>query len=122
MNAWKQGSVFDHRALPMVVFGFLGPKWAIFRVGVRFKNCLRVSLNTATTFIFYVSFNSDIWFRLYFGVIFAYWDPDGLFLGSRYFSKTFLGSDHKAEKLLFSVLPSITTFVFDLILGSFWDF
>ena len=38
--------------------------------------------------------------------------------------KTVLGSTHKAELFffLFSVLPSISTFVFDLNLGHFWLF
>ena len=36
--------------------------------------------------------------------------------------KTVLGSPHKDEKFLFSVLASITNFVFDKILGSFWAF
>ena len=42
-----------------------------------------------------------------------------MLFGTEYFSKTVLGSDHRAEKLLFSVLPSIITPVFDLFLGSF---
>ena len=37
-------------------------------------------------------------------------------------SKTVLGSAHVVEQLLFSMLPSIVTFDFDLILGSFLTF
>ena len=37
-------------------------------------------------------------------------------------SKTFFGSNHVAEQLLFSIVPSIPTFDFDLILGSFLTF
>ena len=44
------------------------------------------------------------------------------FLGWRNFSKTLLGSNQNAEKLLFSALPSIITFNFDLVICSFWAF
>ena len=37
-------------------------------------------------------------------------------------SKTVLWSTHVVEQLLFSMLPSILTFDFDLILGSFLTF
>ena len=37
-------------------------------------------------------------------------------------SKTFLGSNHVVEQLLFSMIPSILTFEFDLFLGSFLTF
>ena len=36
--------------------------------------------------------------------------------------KTVLGSTHVVEQLLFTVVPSILTFYFDLILGSFFTF
>ena len=39
-------------------------------VGVGFNNCFWVYSCSWTTFIFYVSFNYDIWFGLNFGVIF----------------------------------------------------
>ena len=35
-------------------------------------------------------------------------------------SKIVLGSTHVVEQLLFSIVPSILTFDFDLILGSFF--
>ena len=41
-----------------------------------------------------------------------------LFLGLWTGSKTVLGSTHVVEQLSFSMLPSILTFDFDLILGS----
>ena len=37
-------------------------------------------------------------------------------------SKTVLGSTHVVKELLFSMFPSIQTFDFDLILGSFLSF
>ena len=37
-------------------------------------------------------------------------------------SKTVLGSTHVFEQLSFSMIPSILTFEFDLILGSFLTF
>ena len=36
--------------------------------------------------------------------------------------KNVLGSTHVVEELLFSIVPSILTFDFDLILGSFFTF
>ena len=42
----------------------------------------------------------------------------GYFWGKVGFKKVFW-STHAAEQLLFSILPSILTFDFDLILGSF---
>ena len=47
---------------------------------------------------------------------------NGLFLGSGLGSKTVFGSNHVADQLLFSIVPSILAFDFDLILGSFWTF
>ena len=35
-------------------------------------------------------------------------------------SKTVFGSSHEVEKLLFSIVPSILTFDFDLIFGLFF--
>ena len=42
-----------------------------------------------TTFIFYSSFNSDIWLWLNLTSFFIFWDPNLLFLGSGYSSKLF---------------------------------
>ena len=39
-----------------------------------------------------------------------------------YSSKTVFGSTHVVEQLLFSIVPIILTFDFDLILGSFFTF
>ena len=48
--------------------------------------------------------------------------PNRLFLGSGSCSKNVLGSTHVVEELLFSIVPSILTFDFDLILGTFFTF
>ena len=48
--------------------------------------------------------------------------PNGLFLGSMLGSKSVFGSTHVVEQLSFSMNPSILTFKFDLILGSFLTF
>ena len=61
-------------------------------------------------------------FDLILGCVFAFWCPNGLFLGFGYGSKTFFGSTHIAEQLLFSMLPWFLTFIVDLILGSFMAF
>ena len=45
-----------------------------------------------------------------------------LFLGPMYGSKNVSGSTHVVELLSFSMFPSILTFDFDLILGSFLTF
>ena len=43
-------------------------------------------------------------------------------MGSGKGPKTVLGPPHEVEQLSFSMLPSILTFVFDLILGPFLTF
>ena len=55
----------------------------------------------------------------FWGHFYLFWGPNELFLGSGYSSKTFLGSTHIVKQLLFSIVPSILTLDFDLILGSF---
>ena len=45
-------------------------------------------------------------------VIFVFLSPKGLFLDLGKGSKTVLESTHLAEKLLFSIIPSILTFDF----------
>ena len=75
-----------------------------------------------TTFIFFFSFNSDIFFGLILGSFLTFWGPNGLFLGLWKGAKTVLGSTHVVEQLSFSMIPSILTFDFDLILGSFLTF
>ena len=55
-------------------------------------------------------------------VVFTFWCPNGLFLGSGKGSKTILWSTNVVEQLSFSILPSILTFEFDIILGSFLTF
>ena len=47
------------------------------------------------------------------------WGPNGLFWGLGSGSKNTLGYPHIVLQLLFSMFPSILTFDFDLILGSF---
>ena len=61
-------------------------------------------------------------FDLFFGCVFAFWCPNGWFLGLGYDSKTFFESTHIAEQLLFSMLLWFLTFIVDLILGSFMAF
>ena len=73
---------------------------------------------TRTTFIFYVFLNSNFRFGLDFGVSFYFLGPT-LFMGSGYISKNVLGSTHVVEQLLNSIIPSILTFDFELILFFF---
>ena len=44
-------------------------------------------------------------FDLILGLFFTFWSPNGLLLGLGYGSKSFLGSNHVVEQLLFSILP-----------------
>ena len=44
------------------------------------------------------------------------------YFGGRVGFKTVLGSRHVVEQLLFSIVPSILTFNFHLVLGSFFTF
>ena len=55
-------------------------------------------------------------------MVFFFLSPNGHFLGLGKGSKNILGSTHVVEKLSFSMFPSILTFDFDLILGSFFTF
>ena len=55
----------------------------------------------------------------FWGHFYLFWGLNELFLGSGYSSRTVLGSTHVVEQLLFSIVPSILTLDFDLILGSF---
>ena len=91
-----------------------GRNWAFIGAGLWFKifwglgsgsNCFGVYLYSAIIFIFFVSFNSDIWFWLNFGVVLTFWGTIGLFLGSMWGSKTVLGSTHVVEQLSFFMLP-----------------
>ena len=52
----------------------------------------------------------------------TFWGPNGIFLGSGCGPKTVLGSTHVVKEISFSMFPSIQTFDFDLILGSFLTF
>ena len=62
-------------------------------------------------------------FDLILGSLFTFWGPDRLFFGSGKGSKTVLESTHVVlEQLRFFIVPSILTFDFELILGSFWTF
>ena len=56
------------------------------------------------------------------GLFLTFWVPNWLFLGSMWGSKTVLGSTHVVDQLLFSIVSSILTFDFDLMLGSFLTF
>ena len=44
-------------------------------------------------------------FDLILGLFLTFWSPNGLLLGLGYGSKSFLGSNHVVEQLLFSILP-----------------
>ena len=44
-------------------------------------------------------------FDLIFVSFLTFWSPNGLLLGLGYGSKSFLGSNHVVEQLLFSILP-----------------
>ena len=55
-----------------------------------------------TTLVFLVSFNSDIWFCVDFGVVLAFW-TQMVFLGLWQFSKLFLGLLLKLKNFIFCV-------------------
>ena len=48
----------------------------------------------------------------------TFWGPKGLYLGLEKGLITVLGSTHVVQQLLFSIVPLILTFDFDLIFGS----
>ena len=75
-------------------------------VGIVFHNCFWVQSCSWTNFILYVSFNSDIWLWLNFGVIFYFLGPNGLFLALGKGSKNFWGSTHVVEQLSFCMLTN----------------
>ena len=103
-----------------VIFNFFGALMSYFwSTGRVFKNCFGVYSCSWATLIFYFFFNSDIWFWINFGVVFYFWGPNGIFLGSMWGSTTVLGSTHVVEQLSFLLFLSILTYEFDLIFGSF---
>ena len=122
----------------IVIDLILGSFWAFgwpkcfcfFGVRVRFKNCLWFYSCSWTTFIFYVSFNSDFWcwpnflfVCLFLGLFMDFWGPTGLFWGLGSGRKTVFGSTHIVQQLFFSMFPSILILEFDIILGvglAFW--
>ena len=62
-------------------------------------------------------------FNLILGLFLTCWGSNGLFWGGFNVGlKTVVGSTHVVEQLSFSMIPSIPTFEFDLILGSFLTF
>ena len=98
---------------------------------------IRLKLFCATTFILFVSFNSCIWFWPNFGVFLATFSLTWrtiIFCASFYYnfcswpkSWLFCGPNglfgiNVVEQLSFSMIISILTFKFDLILGSFFTF
>ena len=84
--------------------------------------CFVVYSYSATNFIFLFSWNFDIWFCLDFGVVLDFWDSNGLFFfGCDDFQNCF-GVLSLISNFLFSLLPSILPFVFDLNLGYFGFF
>ena len=92
-------------------------------VGVVFNYCFGVYSWSWLTFIFYYSLDSDFLIWLNFGVfLFYFWGPYALFLGSGQGSKTVLGSTHVVKHFLFSIVPSILSFDFNLIFWLFLNF
>ena len=62
-------------------------------------------------------------FDLIWGSFLTFWGPNGLFFGVGVgYKNTVLGSTRVVEQLSFSMFPSILTFDFDLIFGSFLTF
>ena len=60
-------------------------------------------------------------FDLILGLFLSFWSPNGLLLGLGYGSKSFLGSNHVVEQLLFSILPILySQNLFLKILQIFW--
>ena len=96
---------------------FWGPNGLFSRVGIRLKNSFGVNSYSATTFIFHVSFNSDIWYFLSFVAIFCF--LISYFLGQGNFQKLFWCLTIKLKTLIFCTSFNYN-FCFDLILGSFW--
>ena len=76
---------------------------AIFGPGVKFKHCFGVYSHS-------IGMVSDF--------LWPYWDIDGFWVRFTNCFRVYL----KAEKLFFSMFPSILTFTFDLSLGSFVAF
>ena len=72
----------------------------------RVQQHFRVYSCSWITFIFFVSFNFDIWFWLNFGVIFYFLGPNGLFLALGKGSKQFWGSTYVVEQLSFCMLTN----------------
>ena len=91
-------------------------------VGVWLKNCFWVHSCSCSTFVLYVSVNSDISFYLLLGSFSTFCDSNRLLLGLSEGSTTVFGSTHAVEQLSFSIFLSILTFDFDLIFGSFLIF
>ena len=82
------------------------------------QNCSRVYLYSATFIFCFLRSEHLILSR----VVLTFFSPNGLFLSCGNVFKKNMGFNHKAETLVFSVLPLITTFVFGLVLGSFRAF
>ena len=105
-----------------VIFLLFGALIGYFGIGIEFDNCFGVYSCSWKTFIFYVSFNSGIWFWLNVGFIFYFLDPNRLFFG--------VGVEFENRFVVYSC--SCSTFIlyvsvnsgigFCLILGSFFTF
>ena len=95
---------------------------AILGAVARLRNCFGVYSHSAKLLIF--MFHSILPFDFDFILvsIFGFLDPNGLFLGWGKAHNLYLGRHHKAEKLLFPMLPLIPTLTFYLILGHFLAF
>ena len=122
---WITKKIFLNDNFALFILSWL-QKWNHLGVGVefrvRFKNCLGVYTSSWPNFIFYVSFNSNLWFWFNFGVVFyffgalkgCFWVPGMI--------HTVVGSTHVVEQLSFSMFPSTLAFNFDLMFWSFLTF
>ena len=91
-------------------------------VGVRFDNCFGVYLCSWTTFIFYVTLNSDTWFWLNFCVIFDILWPQWTIFGAeeRFINCFGVYSCSWTTSILHA---SVNSYIcFNLIFGSFLSF
>ena len=97
---------------------FWGPNGLFLGLGVGFENCFGVYSCSWTTFIFYVSIHSDIWFRL--KLLLKFCGPScaffGVGVGFKHCFRVYLCS----WTTFISLFLSILSFDFNLILGSFF--
>ena len=75
---WITKKIFLNDNFALFMLSWL-QKWNHLGVGVefrvRFKNCLGVYTSSWPNFIFYVSFNSNLWFWFNYGAVFTFLEP-----------------------------------------------